>query len=202
MNTNQPSTHAIHSNLSRPYTRRFDASPSAPRVPTPPPPPIHGRQQGKSAREGAKRTRTRPLALAPPCSQRLATRTGRGLPVDQAAAKKAQQAMQPSRPPPKDFSSRPKLSSKTKSLAAVRGGCSSLRGTWRSCGAARPAALAGGAGGSTANADWRRGGSDGGEGMEWEDDGDGPLGEHHGARGFDCPPDWGSDDGYGEDDGF
>ena len=48
----------------------------------------------------------------------LAT-TGRGLPVDQAAAKKAQQAMQPSRPPPKDFSSRPKLSSKTKSLAAT-----------------------------------------------------------------------------------
>ena len=22
------------------------------------------------------------------------------------------------------------------------------------------------------------------------------------ARGFDYPPDWGSDDGYGEDDGF
>ena len=35
---------------------------------------------------------------------------------------------------------------------------------------------------------------------EW--DGDGLFGEHHGARGFDCPPDWGSDDGYGEDDGF
>ena len=35
---------------------------------------------------------------------------------------------------------------------------------------------------------------------EW--DGDGLFGEHHGARGFDYPPDWGSDDGYGEDDGF
>ena len=33
-------------------------------------------------------------------------------------------------------------------------------------------------------------------------DGDGLFGEHHGARGFDYPPDWGSDDGYGEDDGF
>ena len=38
---------------------------------------------------------------------------------------------------------------------------------------------------------------------ELEDDGDGPLGEHHGARGFDHPPsDCESDDGFCEDDGF
>ena len=42
----------------------------------------------------------------------------------------------------------------------------------------------------------------GGEGMESEDDGDGPLGEHHGARGFDHPPDYHSDDAFCEEDGI
>ena len=37
--------------------------------------------------------------------------------------------------------------------------------------------------------------------MESEDDGDGPLGEHHGARGFDHPPDYQSDDAFCEEDG-
>ena len=46
----------------------------------------------------------------------------------------------------------------------------------------------------------RRAGGGGWDEGEW--DGDGLFGEHHGARGFDCPPDRGSDDGYGEDDGF
>ena len=62
-----------------------------------------------------------------------------------------------------------------------------------------------GAGSPATNAGGGRGGSDGrgGEGMESEDDGDGPLGEHHGARGFDHPPsDCESDGGFCEDDGF
>ena len=33
-------------------------------------------------------------------------------------------------------------------------------------------------------------------------DGDGPLGEHHGARGFDHPPDYHSDDAFCEEDGI
>ena len=37
---------------------------------------------------------------------------------------------------------------------------------------------------------------------ESEDDGDGPLGEHHGARGFDHPPDYHSDDAFCEEDGI
>ena len=37
--------------------------------------------------------------------------------------------------------------------------------------------------------------------MESEDDGDGPLCEHHGARGFDHPPDYQSDDAFCEEDG-
>ena len=47
----------------------------------------------------------------------------------------------------------------------------------------------------------RRAGGGGWDEGEW--DGDGPLGEHHGARGFDHPPsDCESDDGFCEDDGF
>ena len=42
----------------------------------------------------------------------------------------------------------------------------------------------------------------GGEGRESEDDGDGPLGEHHGARGFDHPPDYHSDDAFCEEAGI
>ena len=42
----------------------------------------------------------------------------------------------------------------------------------------------------------------GGEGMESEDDGDGPLGEHHGTRGYDHPPDYHSDDAFCEEDGI
>ena len=47
-----------------------------------------------------------------------------------------------------------------------------------------------------------RGAGGGGQGMESEDDGDGPLGEHHGARGFDHPPDYHSDDAFCEEDGI
>ena len=32
--------------------------------------------------------------------------------------------------------------------------------------------------------------------------GDGLFDEHHGARGFDHPPDYHSDGGFGEEDGF
>ena len=46
-----------------------------------------------------------------------------------------------------------------------------------------------------------RGGSPG-PGREWEDEGGGLFGEHHGARGFDHPPDYHSDDGFWEEDGF
>ena len=65
----------------------------------------------------------------------------------------------------------------------------------------------GAGGGGKRSRDGRRRGARrerrGGEGMEAEDDGDGPLGEHHGARGFDHPPsDCESDDGFCEDDGF
>ena len=65
---------------------------------------------------------------------------------------------------------------------------------------------AGGGGGGKSRHERRRGARRerrGGGGMESEDDGDGPLGEHHGARGFDHPPsDCESDDGFCEDDGF
>ena len=70
----------------------------------------------------------------------------------------------------------------------------------------RSGAGGGGAGGGKSRHERRRGARRerrGGEGMESEDDGDGPLGEHHGARGFDHPPsDCESDGGFCEDDGF
>ena len=70
----------------------------------------------------------------------------------------------------------------------------------------RSGAGGGGAGGGKSRHERRRGARRerrGGGGMESEDDGDGPLGEHHGARGFDHPPsDCESDDGFCEDDGF
>ena len=71
----------------------------------------------------------------------------------------------------------------------------------------------GAGGGGKRSRDGRRRGARrerrGEEGMESEDDGDGPLCEHHGARGFDHPPDYQrvrrpfcEEDGVCEGDGF
>ena len=81
--------------------------------------------------------------------------------------------------------------------SGLGGFCCSARTSDHCCamvgGAGFPAPTAIGGVGARVGGGWDEG--------EW--DGDGPLGEHHGARGFDHPPsDCESDDGFCEDDGF